>query len=670
MKLKLVVFTLVSTSLISSSLYADEPVNMDEAPNKVTVGEGEAQNAENIQDIFDTTIGVDTDGDSLSIRGVGDDGRGIAVTDDGVSLTEVSGAFSTDIDTSELEKLTVYKGPGSIYSVNGTGGVLKAKSKSVFKMDNNLKATIGGYGYRYLKLNAHTYFDMDSLANVTYSSKSADNSYKAHSEQTTDRYTLKYGQILSDSSSIEASLKYIDSFKEKTDVTDADFQDYLNGDTIQLNDGLWNFNSRDVQTKTVDSKYKKYYGSNLLKVNVSYNTKNLTYYNDGKVNVNNDNYNLGMDIEYVMEKGAHSLLVGSSYKKDEMSDNNQYLYGDITTSNAGGGALSIDSVDGTALGDVLSVSNSSNDLFGVYAKDDYQINSKVKLESSLRVDSVSFDVNSTQYWKYDRVADTYKEIADDFQEVSQTTTLITPRVALIYGLNSETNAYASIAQGERSINDTQLLVNIKNDKPTNIDPAKSINYEIGLKHGGDNIVADLSIYQNVISDEIIEVKDGIKYYENAGEVDKKGLDVGLKYTFNEIYYVGANYSYMDYKFVTYVASTGDYSGNTPHSIPNNKYALYTGFKDPVKKVSGKVEIITSGSFYTDDANTRTYEGYSGVTNVMLGWEPKRDHKLMANVNNLFDKRYATDASYSSTMDETTYAIGSPRNVKLTYTYKF
>jgi len=542
-------------------------------------------------------------------------------------------------------------------------------------MGNNIKTTVGSYGYKYLKLNAHTYFDIDSLANFTYTRKEADNSYKEHSAQEDDRYTLKYGKILSDRSSIEASLKYVDSFKEKADVTDADFQDYLNGDTIQLqSDGLWLYNSRDVQTKTIDTKYKKYSGNSLLKIGAAYSTKNLTYYNDGKINVNNDNYKLGIDVEYEMAKGTHSVLLGSSYKRDEMSDSNLYLYGDATTSvfsNPPTGTIySIDSIDGTTLGDVLSVSNSSNYLLGVYAKDDWQINNKIKLESSLRIDSVNFDVDSTTYWKYDRVNDRYQDIADTFEEVSQTTMLITPRVALIYGLNSTTNAYASIAQGERSINDTQLLVNIKNDKPTDIDPAQSVNYEIGLKHGGDNIVAELSIYQNIIRDEIIEVKDGIKYYENAGKVDKKGLDIGMKYSFNDIYYIGANYSYMDYKFVTYDASTGDYSGNTPHSIPDNKYALYAGFKDPVKKVSGKVEVISSGSFYTDDANTRTYEGYSGVTNVMLGWEAKRNHKLMANVNNLFDKRYATDASYSATLDETTYAVGAPRTVKLTYSYKF
>ena len=66
MKIKSIVSALISTSLISSSLYADEPVNMGEAPNKIIIGEGEAQNTESIKDAFDTASGVETDGDSLT----------------------------------------------------------------------------------------------------------------------------------------------------------------------------------------------------------------------------------------------------------------------------------------------------------------------------------------------------------------------------------------------------------------------------------------------------------------------------------------------------------------------------------------------------------------------------------------------------------------------------
>ena len=642
--------------------------------NETVIGEEELQrgNIENIKDAFTTTTGVETDGDNFSIRGVGGDGKGIAVTDDGVSLTDVSGAFSTDIDTSELEKLVVYKGPGSIYSVNGTGGVLKAKTKSTFKMGNNVKATVGSYGYKYAKLNAHQYFDIDTVVNLTASKKKVDNDYKSHSKQQDDRYTLKFGRILNDTSALELSLKYNDSYKDKIQaIIDTGFEEFKNRNTIS-NNGLWVFNNRDTKTKTIDLKYKKYFDLDTLVIRPSYSSKDQVYYNDGKINVNNDNYKLGADVEYSFNRVKHDFLLGASLKKDAMSDNYQYKYADITTTGPATNAT-VTSVFGTARGDVLSVSNSTNSLIGAYGQYKYQASDQLKLEASLRVDQVSFNVDSFAYWKFNGSTEKYQTGTNTLDKASADNLLFTPRLALTYAVNSETSIQFSAAQGERSINDTQLLVNVKNGYPTNIAPAQSRNFEIGIKHSSDNLLVDLSIYKNTITNEIIEVKDpaaSLKYYESAGEIEKRGLDLGTKYSFDEPFYVGANLSLMDYQYVSYEAATGDHSGKTPHSIPDYRYALYAGYKDPMTKISAKVEAITSGGFFADDANTRTYGGYTGVVNTTFGWEPKASHKLMLNVTNLFDKRYATDASYSSTTGDTTYTVASPRTVKLSYMYKF
>ena len=53
---------------------------------------------------------------------------------------------------------------------------------------------------------------------------------------------------------------------------------------------------------------------------------------------------------------------------------------------------------------------------------------------------------------------------------------------------------------------------------------------------------------------------------------------------------------------------------------------------------------------------------------MFGKELARNHKLMVNVNNVLDKRYATDASLASGV--TTYTLAEPRSFKLSYMYKF
>ena len=70
----------------------------------------------------------------------------------------------------------------------------------------------------------------------------------------------------------------------------------------------------------------------------------------------------------------------------------------------------------------------------------------------------------------------------------------------------------------------------------------------------------------------------------------------------------------------------------------------------------------------DNANTQKYEGYDLVTDFMIGYEMKA-HNIQLNVNNLFDKYYAMEASKDTSGNET-YKAASSRNTMLTYTYKF
>ena len=75
----------------------------------------------------------------------------------------------------------------------------------------------------------------------------------------------------------------------------------------------------------------------------------------------------------------------------------------------------------------------------------------------------------------------------------------------------------------------------------------------------------------------------------------------------------------------------------------------------MKQLRGKIEAVTSGSYYTDKANTVKYEGYNVVTNLML------------NINNLFDKKYASSVV---TTTDTTYSLATPQSIIISYKYSF
>ena len=660
---------LVLSIMTAVYLFGDDPSAIkDIETNVIFIGEGKIKkdntNVNNAQDFLSDETGVQIDENSISIRGVGEDARGLAINDNGVSLTDVGGSFTFDLDMSELESLVVYKGPGSIYSVNGSGGVVQANSKSVFKLSDSLTIGAGSYGYEYFRVNAHNYFNLNNVIDFGYEMKNIDNDYKEHSASELDRYNLRFGTIINDSSSVEFGIKYSDSFEERIQaIYDAGFEQFKNNQTV-TNSGIWKFNSKENQTKTINSKYTKYFNSDKLLASIYYTTFDKTDYQEGKIKVNNNNYNAGLDLEYGFTRGENDFVLGLTYKQDMTRDNNQYKYRDITT----GTDRAITSVTGTTIGDLMSSSNSDNSLLGGYAKSDIKLSERLKADISLRVDRVKFDVDNQSYWKYQSSKYTPD---NNYDAVTQANTLITPRFGLTYALNNTTNLFVSSSQGQQSVTDSQLLANMKNNKSTDVKPSKALNYDAGLRHVSDGLVASISAYNTLTTDEIIEIKsaDSVKYYENAGETNKFGVDLGIKKSILDNYYIGANYSYSHFQYEKYKYDTStDYSGNMMEGIPAHKYAIYTGFSNPEKMLRGKLEFVGVSSYFTDRANTHKYGGYDMVANATIGWEPKPDHTLTFDVNNIFDKRYATNATFDGI--STFYELATPRTLLISYKYQF
>lgn len=108
-------------------------------------------------------------------------------------------------------------------------------------------------------------------------------------------------------------------------------------------------------------------------------------------------------------------------------------------------------------------------------------------------------------------------------------------------------------------------------------------------------------------------------------------------------------------------------GNYLPYIPKNQYSLYAAYNMP-NGFKSRVTTKTYGSYYMDNANTQKYEGFNLVTDLMLGYE-KNNHSIQLNVNNVFDKHYAMEATKDVYGNET-YKAASPRSFMFTYAYKF
>lgn len=237
----------------------------------------------------------------------------------------------------------------------------------------------------------------------------------------------------------------------------------------------------------------------------------------------------------------------------------------------------------------------------------------------------------------------------------------------VYKITDNTNAYISVATANQAPTTSELSENESLDKST------SINYEVGLKTRAENISYDLALYENIVDDEIIQIRDanGDSIYDNAGKTKKRGLEFNALYVINKQVSVGGSYAYSDFKFVTFNESVAgslvSRDGNYLPYIPKNQYSLFAtlnlsnGFKS-------RITTKTWGSYYMDNANTQKYEGYKFVTDLMLGYEHKA-HNIQLNIRNITNEYYAMEALKDVYGNES-YKAAAPISGMLTYSYKF
>ncbi|TMV72043.1 TonB-dependent receptor, partial [Thioclava sp. BHET1] len=139
----------------------------------------------------------------------------------------------------------------------------------------------------------------------------------------------------------------------------------------------------------------------------------------------------------------------------------------------------------------------------------------------------------------------------------------------------------------------------------------------------------------------------------------KGAELEGRFALNERLNLNFAYSYWDAKIIQ-----GDNPGNRPYLVPKQLASTWLDYTFPR---SGKIGAVTLGGGlrylgerYSDDANTMHVPGVF-LTNVMARYQINDHNALQLNVNNLFDRKYASSIS----SDSAAIYYGNRRTILLT-----
>lgn len=697
MRLRYSVFALIA---LNANLIANETINLDQmsvtatkiaTPTKeisesiAVVDEKtiEDKNILNVQDAIQNIPGViaqsstNSPSPKLVIRGAGLKAsygvREIMIMKDGVPMTDPDSFTRFDfIDMQDVSSIEVQKGPGSINAVNSTGGVIQLITKSVFKDDkNSIKLGIGDDGQKNVNAKVRGKISDNDFTSFTFSKREIDNSWRDNNEFNTTQASLKYGHIFNDESTIENEISYTESnLNLPASMTKMEFTEFKKSGEQHDTSNAWQNSARNSKIASFNSKYEKEAGSVTYKPRVYFTHWEHYHPVTGMINDATDNNIFGTDLEFdymhkLFSQDAN-LVGGVTLKLDKSDDSKKYEYKDVQTSGTGRILKTLSNDKGT----LSSTEDSSTFLYGSYLKESFKLTDKWGFDVSTRVDKLNFNINGNELRTYNYSTGKYGT-GKGIYSLDNSFTLFSVKLGTSYALTDNTNVYASIAGANQAPTTSELETN------SDLNKSESINYEVGLKTRTEKSDTDIAIFENIVKDEIIQTQQigSNAVYDNAGETNKQGLEFNTSYDLTNNIKIGGAYTYSKFKFDTFnesvrngaITTLVSRDGNYLPFIPENQYSVYAAYH-LANGFKTRVTARTYGSYYMDNANTQKYEGYDLVTDFMIGYEMKA-HNIQLNVNNLFDKYYAMEASKDTSGNET-YKAASSRNTMLTYTYKF
>lgn len=601
--------------------------------------------------------------------------REVMVLRDGVPLSDPDSFTRLDfVDTQDIERIEVAKGPGNLFAAGSVGGAIQIISKSVFdESANNAKAGLGTEGSVNTHLRYGKVFGDQALA-LAASYRAQDNDWRNWNKFDTTQVSLKHG-LITGKGTLESEVSYSEANMQLPGAMDRIlFDQFTRTGKQNTTSEPWRNSGRYSKIWFLNSKYEAEFGDFVFKPRVYYNSWYHYHPVTGLINETEDwVYNIGTDIEGHWRHGKGTLVGGVTVRQERTPDSRKYQYRDYTTGFGGRITATLSDIKGT----LAEIDDATSLLAGVYLQESWRPSERWIIDLGLRYDVVDFEDDNNQIWKYDYASGKYVAGAG-ITHSEKTFRLPAPKIAATYKLTDTLSLFGMVAQASQIPSQSEFSSNPALEAPV------SRNHEIGLKGRARNWEFDASVYVNPVEKEIVQINTGgVTEYANAGKTDKKGLELAGRIKLAGGWELGGHYGYADYTYDEFSepvrVCTGpggsppcstvnmDRADNRLPFVPRNQYGVFVGWKSPTGW-QAKLSSNSWGEYWLDNANTEKYQGWEWVTNLSVGYE-KKGHSLTLNVDNLFDEHYAFEVK-KDTSGKVTYTAAAPRTAMLTYRYGF
>lgn len=279
---------------------------------------------------------------------------------------------------------------------------------------------------------------------------------------------------------------------------------------------------------------------------------------------------------------------------------------------------------------------------GPFVQAQYSLTPRLELTVGARYDLMHFEV-------------TDQHLADGRNDSGERTlSALSPRAALLYALNDDVAAYASVGTAFQTPTTTELI----NRPPAagtpccpggfnrSLQPQRALNFELGVKGQlADRVRYEAAVYQMHVEDPLVSYQIpqvvGRDFFRNAGETRHRGFEGALTLVLSRIALLEAAYTYSGFVFVDDGDPTQSNEDNLVPGVPPHHLFARLRLK-PHRLVSLEFENEYTDGFFVNDGNSARNASASVIdARIFLDLEAAGlAFRPFLAVNNLRDESYS------------------------------
>ncbi|MDZ4332102.1 MAG: TonB-dependent receptor [Pseudomonas sp.] len=235
------------------------------------------------------------------------------------------------------------------------------------------------------------------------------------------------------------------------------------------------------------------------------------------------------------------------------------------------------------------------------------------------------------------------------------------RAGLVFEVTPELSLYGQYATSTEGVSNLLTL----NPSQQQFDLSEAKQTEIGLKQAFWNGQGEwtLAAY-HIVKEKLLSRATPTAPTEQIGQQSSDGLEATLELALGQGWQLSANAAWVRAEYDDFREAGGDRSGNRPTNVPRRTANLWLS-KALSERVDAGIGARYVDARYADTANTVTLPSYT-VVDATIGWQVQADVRLGLELNNLFDRQYATTGS----SDGQQWYLGAPRSFFVTADYRF